>query len=159
MNNIKNFLKEKRVILVSILLIMCGGVCFLTGCFASNSNNIKTINKIQNRQKFKYKRFVETWNNILLKNRYFVTFNTNELLLSTNNKEMIKKLNKIFNSLRIKNQIEEYQKKLKNDKMINIPIQEYIKFLNSLNFKEYNVPFCQDQFVINFYSLSLSYTF
>jgi len=139
MNNLLNYIKTKKTVLISGLLVICGGLCFITGCFVSNKNITKNANykRNQNITKFKYKNFVNAWNKILLDNQYFVTFNTNKLLLpTTNNKEVINKLNQIFNPARIKAQIEKYQKKLTDDKLLNIPIQEYINFLQKLNFKK-----------------------
>ena len=134
-----NFIKVKKNIVIFSLLIICGGLCFITGCFVSNKQIHKNINykKNQNITQFKYKNFVNAWNKILLYDTYFVTFNTKKLLLpTTNDKEVIKKLNQIFNPDRIKAKIEKYQKKLKDNELVNIPIQEYINFLQKLNFKK-----------------------
>ena len=135
-------LKNKKLnltILIFGLLVICGGLCFITGCFVSNKNITKNDNyqEHQNMTKFKYKHFVNAWNKILLNNQYFVTFNTNKLLLpNTNDKEVIDKLNQIFNPTRIKTQIEKYKKTMTDNELLNIPIQEYINFLQKLNFKK-----------------------
>ncbi len=138
MNNLLNYIKTKKTVLTSGLLVICGSLCFITGCFVSNKSIAKNTNykKNQNITKFKYKNFVSAWNKILLDNQYFFTFNTNKLLLpTTNDKDVIDKLNQIFNPARIKAQVEKYQKNLTNDELLNIPIQEYINFLQKLNFK------------------------
>ena len=139
MNNLLKYIKSKKNIIIANLLVICVGLCFITGCFVSNKSITRNANykRNQNITKFKYKNFVNAWNKILLNNQYFVTFNTNKLLLSnTNDKEVINKLNQIFNPVRIKTQIEKYQKKLTNDELLNLPIKEYISFLQKLNFKK-----------------------
>ena len=139
MNDLLNYIKTKKMVLIYGLLVICGGLCFITGCFVSNKSIAKNTNYKRNPNitKFKYKNFVSAWNKILLDNQYFVTFNTNKLLLpTTNDKDVINKLNQIFNPARIKAQIEKYQKKLTDDELLIIPIQEYINFLQKLNFKK-----------------------
>lgn len=144
-NKIKNFnkkfnwniIKQNKYIVIFSLLLIFGSICFITGCFVPHNNTISKVNTQPNKISFKYKNFVKAWNNILLKNQYFATFDIRKLLLpTTNNQDVIKKLNQIFNPNRINIQIKKYKKLLTNDEMLNLPLKEYIHFLKNLHFKQ-----------------------
>jgi hypothetical protein len=134
-SSLKLFL-DKKIVFIPVFLIFFVGICFLTGCFANKSNETtKIIQKKIKKENFEYKNFVDSWNKMILHNQYFATFKTKNILLPSDDKKVIQKLNQIFNPQRIKNQIKYYQKKLTGNELIDLPIKEYIKFLKSLNFK------------------------
>ena len=131
----KNQSLKNIVFLISSLLFICSGVCLMTGCFAPDDKITQSFHQ-EKKIVFKYANFVEAWNRNL-NDSYFLTFKTENLILPhTNQKEVINKLNTIFNPDRIQKEIKKYQQKLTNNQLLDLPIKEYISFLKTFNFKK-----------------------
>jgi len=127
--NLIEYIKEKKLgkYILGSGIVICGVVCFVSGCFSNNNSNIEVAKPllVQERQK-SYDELADAWNrsviSLNLPSRYRIKDRTNV-------KEIANLFNSILNKIPSPSEFKnKYKCELNYEGDIFLPTKEYFKF-------------------------------